>query len=239
MVNLKENIVEIKNCMVSYEHFENGEKFQNTIFNNINCSFKRGGFYFLTGPSGSGKSTFIKLIYGEIKPLKGELSVFGKDFSNLSEDSISMIRQRMGIIFQDCKLIPHLNILNNVAVPLLIQNYSENQSRKYAEEILHWVGLKNYLNYLPEMLSHGQKQRVAIARAVISKPDLLLADEPTGSIDCDNAYRIIHLFEELCKNGTTVILATHNKKLARNFKNKEISIYEGEIKINDGCKRHV
>jgi cell division transport system ATP-binding protein len=210
----------------------------NVIFENLNCAFESGGFYFLTGPSGSGKSTFLKLLYGEILPAKGSVELFGENLSQLRRDNLCYVRQKMGLVFQDCRLIGHLSIIDNVAIALTLQKYTLKQARQYAEELLHWVGLKNYLLCYPNMLSQGQMQRVAIARAVVTRPLLLLADEPTGSVDDDNAYRLIHLFEELCKSGTTVLLATHNRKLVRDFSHTEVMIYQGDMFIPEDIRRY-
>lgn len=199
------------------------------ILYDLNYSFYTGCFYFLTGQSGAGKSSLLKLIYREIKASEGHVRVFGRDVSTISAKDLPEFRQRMGLVFQNCLLLDHLNALDNVALALKIGGMDSLTARKYAEELLVWVGLKDHIFCFPPSLSDGQKQRVAIARAVITRPLLLLADEPTGNVDEENAFRIISLLEELNQIGTTVIVATHDRNLVSTLKHPELNLNQGHL----------
>lgn len=202
------------------------------VFYNLSYSFFAGSFYFLTGPSGVGKSSLLKLIYRGLRPSEGVISVFGRDVGTLSPAELPAFRQRMGLVFQDCRLLKHLTALDNVALALKVTGVDSRKSRSYAKELLHWVGLGDYLNHVPDALSDGQKQRVGIARAVITRPLLLLADEPTGNVDDTAAYKLMLLFEELNKIGTTVILATHDREIVSHFPYPELQLYQGQVTVN-------
>lgn len=199
------------------------------ILHGLSHSFYVGSFTFLTGVSGAGKTSLLKLIYREAKSTEGTVRVFGKDVAKLSRSELPQFRQRIGIVFQDCRLFPHLTVLDNVALALKITGSDVKSARIYAKELLEWVGLGQHMNDYPAILSDGQKQRVAVARAVIGRPLLLLADEPTGNLDHEAGYRLIRLFEELNKIGTTVIIATHNKNLISEFSYPELELYQGRL----------
>lgn len=199
------------------------------IFYNLNFSFFEGGFYFLTGSSGAGKTTLLKLIYTDILPTDGQMTVFGKNTLSLSEKEKPTFLQKIGIIFQSCRLLPHLSVCENVALSMRLLGNSKKKSTAYAKELLHWVGLGNHIEHFPDQISDGQKQRVSIARAVITRPQLLLADEPTGNVDDETSFKIMGLFEELNKMGTTIIMATHNNQLVNNFPYTEIQIHQGQL----------
>ncbi|WP_032112490.1 cell division ATP-binding protein FtsE [Candidatus Paracaedibacter symbiosus] len=199
------------------------------VLHGLSQSFHVGSFTFLTGVSGAGKTSLLKLIYREAKSTEGTVRVFGKDVSKLNRSELPQFRQRIGIVFQDCRLFPHLTILDNVALALKITGSDIKSSRIYAKELLDWVGLGQHMSDYPAILSDGQKQRVAVARAVIGRPLLLLADEPTGNLDYEAGYRLLRLFEELNKIGTTVIVATHNKNLISEFSYPELELYQGRL----------
>jgi cell division transport system ATP-binding protein len=202
------------------------------VFYNLNYSFYSGGFYFLTGASGAGKTSLMKLIYRGIKPSEGKVSVFGRDVVSLAAHELPLFRQKMGLVFQDCRLLPHLNALDNVALSMRISGVETQKARSYAKELLHWVGLGDHAEHFPETLSDGQKQRVGIARAVITRPLALLADEPTGNVDDRAAYKLMLLLEELNKIGTTIIVATHNRYLVESFAHPELHLHQGQLTIN-------
>ncbi|KAF0141255.1 MAG: cell division transport system ATP-binding protein [Rhodospirillaceae bacterium] len=187
------------------------------ILQDITFSLAAGSFYFLTGPSGAGKSSLLSLMYLAQRPSRGMVVLFGQDVSLTGRHVLPTIRRRLGVVFQEFRLLDHLSTLDNVALPLRVTGVREEEIMKHVPELLAWVGLANYLHAKPPTLSGGQKQRVAIARAVISRPDLLLADEPTGNVDDRIAMRLLHLFVELNKLGTTVVIATHNERLVRRF----------------------
>ena len=211
-------------------HYQTG----NHIFYNLNFSFFEGGFYFLTGASGSGKTSLLRLLYGDLKPVDGQISVFGKNISTLSEKEKQIFLKQIGIIFQGGKLLNHLSALDNVALSMKIFGGSEKKSKSYAKELLHWVGLGAQLDNKPDELSDGQKQRVAIARAVITRPVLLMADEPTGNVDDETAFKILGLFEELNNLGTTIIMATHNRQIVSNYDYPELQIHQGQLHVVGG-----
>ncbi len=202
------------------------------VLYNINCSLYSSGFYFLTGASGAGKTSLMKLIYRDVKPSSGVLTVFGRDVVDINNTDLPQFRQRMGLVFQDCRLLPHLNALDNVALALRVAGMDLKRARAYGKELLHWVGLGEHFDFLPASLSDGQKQRVGIARAVITRPLLLLADEPTGNVDDRAAYKLMLLLEELNKIGTTVVVATHNKTLVESFSHPVLHLTHGELSFN-------
>lgn len=212
--------------LVSLGHqYEGGPE----LFKDANLSIERGSFHFLTGPSGSGKSSFLKMLYLGLKPTWGEIELFGEDVLKIESSRIPLLRQQMGVVFQEFKLLDHLKVVDNVSLPLRVRGMDGAHGRKQAKEILEWVGLEDSLDVYPHSLSGGQKQRVAIARAVISRPQLLLADEPTGNVDDEMAMKLLYLFEELNKMGTTVIVATHNSRLLEQTSYPQLRFVEGTL----------
>ncbi|MBT5264918.1 MAG: cell division ATP-binding protein FtsE [Rhodospirillaceae bacterium] len=186
-----------------------------------------GSFHFLTGDSGAGKSTLLRLIYLALRPMVGRIEVFGRDARGLRRREIPDVRRRIGVVYQNFRLIEHLSAMDNVALPLRIAGAREQLIREHVPELLEWVGLSGHLDALPRTLSGGQQQRVAIARAVIARPPLLLADEPTGNVDDEIAMRLLYLFEELHKMGTTVLVATHNQALVDRFNHPSLHLSAG------------
>lgn len=199
------------------------------ILRNISFDLAPGSFYFLTGPSGAGKSSLLKLMYLAERPTRGWIRLFGQDVTTLSHRALPALRRRIGIVFQDFRLLDHLSALENVALPLRLAGAKKKQADEHVAELLKWVGLTGQIDAKPPTLSGGQKQRVAIARAVISRPSLLLADEPTGNVDEQSAMRILRLFEELNKIGTTVVIATHNEALVGRFQYPQLHLEDGEL----------
>lgn len=187
------------------------------VLQDLSFSITPGSFQFLTGPSGAGKTTLMRLLLLSLRPTRGLISIFGQDSSTLDKDAITSIRRRIGVVFQDFRLLDHLTTYENVALPLRVQNRSEEEYRGEVVELLRWVGLGDRMHVYPEVLSGGEKQRAAIARALIVRPELLLADEPTGNVDPTMARRIIRLFVELQRSGTSVVVATHDLGLMDQF----------------------
>jgi len=183
------------------------------ILSDISFSLPRGSMTFVTGPSGSGKTTLLKLIYLHMRPSRGLITVFGQDTSQIDHKTIPALKRRMGIVLQDFDLVEHLNVFENVALPLRIAGQKRASYKDDVLGLLKWVGLGARAHALPQLLSGGEKQRAAIARAVIAKPEILIADEPTGNVDQDMAKRLIRLFKEMNRLGTTVVIATHNTNL--------------------------
>jgi cell division transport system ATP-binding protein len=207
------------------------------IFKDLTFSLAPGSFHFLVGPSGAGKSSLLRLMYLALKPSSGTLSLFGRDVAGLNRPEIAMLRRRIGVVFQDFRLLDHLSALDNVALPLRVAGAREDQVRSHVAELLSWVGLADHLGAPPATLSGGQQQRVAIARAVISRPSLLLADEPTGNVDDVIGVRLMYLFDELNKIGTTVVIATHNEGLVSRFRHAQLRIENRGVRLHAATAR--
>lgn len=199
------------------------------VLKDIQLSLQPGSFYFMTGESGAGKTSLLSLLYLNNMPTKGRIRLFGYALDTLSREAKAQIRRQIGVVFQDYRLLDHLNAFDNVALPLRISGTKEQDIKKHVRELLAWVGLEKQLNKYPHELSGGEKQRVAIARAVINRPRLLLADEPTGNVDDAMAKRLIYLFLELNKLGTTTVIATHNHNLIKHFGFPRLHLSHGRI----------
>ena len=215
--------------MVRFEKV--GMKFRDgpTVLEEVSFFLQAGSFHFLTGPSGAGKSTLLKIMYLGLKPTSGRVRLFDRDVSGIARSELPALRRKVGVVFQDFRLINHLSVLDNVALPLRIAGAKEAMVRRHVPELLDWVGLGAHMDALPATLSGGQQQRVAIARAVISRPKLLLADEPTGNVDDQIAMRLLYLFEELNRMGTTVMIATHNQGLVDRFSYPQLFLRGGRL----------
>jgi len=187
-----------------------------------------GSFHFVLGASGAGKSSLLQLMYLWQRPTQGRISLFGRDVTQLSRHDKALMRRRIGVVFQDFRLLNHLTALENVALPLRVAGRSSPTLDDHVKELLAWVGLGDHIHAYPATLSGGQQQRIAIARAVIARPSLLLADEPTGNVDDRLALRLLYLFEELNRMGTTVVIATHNEQLIRRFAHPVIRLTGGD-----------
>ena len=203
------------------------------ILRDISFHIKPGSFQFLTGPSGSGKSSLLQLLFLSMRPTRGLISVFNKSTAELSNRELPQIRRRIGIVFQDFRLLDHLTVYENVALPLRVQGRDESNYRNDVTELLKWVGLSHRINVAPSVLSGGEKQRAAIARALINQPELLLADEPTGNLDPSLARRLLRLFIELNRSGTSVVIATHDLGLMDQFQARRLVLNEGRLQIYD------
>jgi cell division transport system ATP-binding protein len=180
------------------------------VLRDLDFRLGRGGFYFLTGPSGAGKTSLLKLLYLAQRATRGRIRLFGEELTDAPREALPLFRRRIGVVFQDFRLIRHLSAFDNVALPLRISGQSEADIEGPVREMLDWVGLADRASARPATLSGGEQQRVAIARAVISRPEILVADEPTGNVDAEMARRLLHLFTSLNRLGTTVVVATHD-----------------------------
>lgn len=199
------------------------------ILREINFTLKSGSYHFLTGSSGSGKTSLMNLMSLGNMPTNGKITMFGKDISSLKRENLFALRQRIGVVFQDFRLLNHLSVFDNVALPLRIIGESTDNIADHVNELLDWVGLKDYKNSLPPTLSGGQQQRIAIARAVIGRPKLLLADEPTGNLDDEIGFRLMGLFEQLNRMGTTIVIATHNTQIIEQFGHPCLILGNGKL----------
>jgi len=199
------------------------------ILTDIDLDIYPGTFTYLTGPSGAGKSTLLKLIYLDLKPSRGLITLFGKDTATLSSEEKQTLKRRVGVVLQDFRLIDHLSVFENVSLPLRVAGLPRSAYRNDVIELLRWVGLGHRMQALPPTLSGGEKQRAAIARSVIAKPDLLIADEPTGNVDDAIGRRLINLFAQMNRLGTTVIIATHDLDLIRDSDADIIRLDSGHL----------
>lgn len=205
----------------------------------LSFTLQSSAFYFLTGPSGAGKTSLLKLLYLAQRPSRGLIKLFGEDVVTMPRDRMPGFRRRIGVVFQDFRLVPHLSVFDNVALPLRVAGVREDDLLKPVNDMLTWVGLSDRLDAHPATLSGGEQQRVAIARAVIARPKMLVADEPTGNVDPDMAVRLLGLFEALNKLGTTVVVATHDVHLMSRVPNAQmIRIEKGKLVDPTGALRY-
>ena len=185
------------------------------VLSDVSFTLYPGSFYFLTGASGAGKTSLLKLLYLAQRPSRGIIRMFGTDVITVPRGRLPAFRRRIGVVFQDFRLVSHLSAFDNVALPLRVSGVPESEIRKPVADMLDWVGLDQRVDALPSTLSGGEQQRVAIARAVIARPEILVADEPTGNVDPDMALKLLRLFEALNRLGTTVVVATHDVHLLK------------------------
>lgn len=197
------------------------------VLKDLDLRLPRGGFTYLTGPSGAGKTSLLKLLYLAQRPTRGRMRLFGEEVSAAPREAMPAFRRRIGVVFQDFRLVWHLSAFDNVALPLRLAGRSEAEVGGSVRELLSWVGLADRAAATPPTLSGGEQQRVAIARAVIAHPELLVADEPTGNVDAEMASRLLHLFESLNRLGTTVLVATHDLSLIAATKGAQLMRLEG------------
>lgn len=200
-------MIELKNAAFSYGGRD--------ILMDMNLRLAPGSFHFLTGPSGSGKTTFMKLCYKALQPTSGLMRIFEQDVRAMGRDDVARVRRRIGVVHQDCQFLDHLNVAENVLLPLQVSERGETLDQSHLMDLLGWVGLVDHHDAMPAELSGGERQRAALARAVILSPDLIIADEPTGNVDWEMAQRLLSLLVELNKMGKTILLATHDLNLIR------------------------
>jgi len=223
MVTDTRPIIELQNVSVGYDGDD--------VLTNVSLSLQAGDFTFVTGKSGAGKTTLLSMLYLIKKPNKGILNVFGNNINFSNRDSLALMRQRIGVVFQDFRLLEHLSVYDNIALPLRVRGMNEKEIYKRVVELLRWIEMHKSIYKTCSTLSGGEKQRVAIARAVINRPDILFADEPTGSVDSEIADKLMRLFVELNKVGTTVVIATHNEQLTSTYNYQRIDLSGGTAKL--------
>ncbi len=215
-------MIEFKNVSKIYD---NNVK----ALSDVNVEIESGEFVFLVGPSGAGKSTFIKMILKEVEPTSGQLIVAGKDLSEIKRKQIPYYRRKIGMVFQDFRLIPNLNVYENVAFAMKVVEATPKEIRRRVPMVLSLVGLSHKYKMFPHELSGGEQQRVSLARAIVNNPTVLIADEPTGNLDPDTAKEIMELLDDINKAGTTVLMATHAQEIVNDMKKRVIAIEKGEI----------
>jgi cell division transport system ATP-binding protein len=200
------------------------------VLHDLNLALARGDFVFLMGPTGAGKTSLLRLLGLLQRPSQGEFSLFGRDVLSLNRDDLSALRRRIGMVFQDVRLLDHLSAFDNVALPLRINGGQDDQIGGFVSEMLVWLGLSGAIEAKPPNLSMGQRQLIAVARAVIVRPNLLLCDEPTSNLDTKLARRLMHLFTQLRKLGTTVVVSTHSEDLVERYPHPILRLAEGRLK---------
>lgn len=217
--------------MIKFEHVGLRYGIGPEVLSDISFTLEQGSFHFLCGPSGAGKSSLMSLLYLGRKSTRGQIHMFGEDTGLLKRDELAELRQQIGVVFQDFRLLPHLSAYDNAALPLRISGVPEKKIKSHVEELLDWVGLGDCMKRLPATLSGGQQQRIAIARAVIANPRLLLADEPTGNLDDEIGMKLMGLFEQLNKMGTTMIIATHSTQILDRLPHPRLTLDQGTLKV--------
>lgn len=219
--------------MIKFEHVGLRYGVGPEVLSDIDFTLEPGSFHFLTGPSGAGKTSLMSLMYLGRKPTRGLVTMFGRNINKMERPQLSAIRQRIGVVFQEFRLFPHLSAFDNVALPLRILGRPEKEIRSNVGELLEWVGLGDHKMMLPPTMSGGQQQRTAIARAVIARPKLLLADEPTGNLDDEIGFRLMTLFEQLNRMGTTIVIATHNQAIMDQFGHPRLVLEHGGLHVEE------
>lgn len=204
-----------------------------TALRSISFTIEKGEFTFVTGPSGAGKSTLLRLIYLSEKPDKGNISIAGWDTDTLRPSSIPYLRRNIGVVFQDFKLLLNRNVYDNIAIALRIRGIGERDIKGRVHDALKLVNLRHKAEGYPSILSGGEQQRVTIARAIVGEPTVLLADEPTGNLDADNAAGIMKIFREINAKGTTILFATHNRELFRHAGRRVLRLDEGNLVLDE------
>ncbi len=215
--------------VIQFEHVSVRYNRGPEILYNIDLNLQPKSFTFLTGSSGAGKSTLLKLCYLSLKPSRGLVHLFGQDISLFTRQEKLTTKRRIGVIHQDFRLIDHLSVYENVALPLRVMEKSREEYSQDVTELLQWVGLGHKMDAKPQTLSGGEQQRAAIARAIIAKPDILIADEPTGNVDIGLGRRLLRLFSEMNRMGTTVLIATHDTALMQEISADILTIKEGQL----------
>lgn len=213
-------MISVSNLNKSYSH-------PDMVLKDVSFKVKKGEFVYLSGPSGAGKTTLFRLLFADLKPDSGQIEVDGLDLMRAQPSRIARLRRRMGIVFQDYKLIPNYTVFDNVALALEIAGTPRRLIQKTVWQVLKVVGVERQLDRLPPQLSGGEQQRVAIARALVNDPQLILADEPTGNLDYEIANEIMNIFNYINSQGATVVMVTHNRALLQRFKRKVFYLDQG------------
>lgn len=215
-------MIQLHNVFMSYQK-------DAAALNGVNLTIPKGDFVFVTGVSGAGKSTLLKLLYGALQPSRGQVVVDSQNVTRLSRSQVSYLRRNIGVVFQDFKLLPNRTVLENVAITLEVLGWGKKEIGKKVYHILKQLGLEHKVNSTPLRLSGGEQQRVALARALVNEPRILLADEPTGNLDEENKEQILSIFKEANIRGTTVLVATHDRRLIENSHRRVVVLEKGQV----------
>lgn len=222
--------------MITFEHVGLRYGIGPEVLHDISFTLEPGSFHFLTGPSGAGKTSLMRLMYLGRRPTRGLVTMFGHNIGSLDRPNLIALRQKIGVVFQEFRLIQHLSAFDNIALPLRISGVKESRIQNDVNELMDWVGLSEHKKVLPQTMSGGQQQRVAIARAVISRPKLLLADEPTGNLDDAIGFKLMSLFEQLNRMGTTIVIATHNMQMMERFNHSKMIMENGHLTVTKSIR---
>lgn len=215
-------MIQMKNV---YKKYPNGI----VALNGLNVEIEQGEFVYIVGPSGAGKSTFIKMMYREERPTSGQMLIDGLDLAKMKNKNVPLLRRQIGVVFQDFKLLPRLNVYENVAFALEVIEEKPEVIRKRVLEVLDLVGLKHKARMFPRELSGGEQQRISVARSIVNTPKVVIADEPTGNLDPETSWDIMNLFERINASGTTILMATHNREIVNAMRHRVIAIEGGLI----------
>ena len=218
----EETMIQFHNVFMSYQR-------DAAALNDVTLKVPKGDFVFVTGPSGAGKSTMLKLVYGALTPSRGQVLVDGQNITRLTRSQIPLLRRTIGVVFQDFKLLPNRTVLENVAITLEVLGWSKRDIGKKVFHVLKQLGIEHKINATPPRLSGGEQQRVALARALVNEPKILLADEPTGNLDDENKEQILSIFREANIRGTTVVVATHDRRVIENSHKRVIVLDKGRV----------
>jgi cell division transport system ATP-binding protein len=229
-------MIQLHNVSVSFQK-------DATALSDITLRIEKGEFVFITGPSGAGKTTLLRLLYGALQPTRGQVLIDGQNLSRMTSSQIPLLRRSIGVVFQDFKLLPNRTVFENVAITLEVLGWGRADIGKKVMHILKQMGIESKINLIPQRLSGGEQQRVALARALVNDPKILLADEPTGNLDDGNKNQILSIFKDANMRGTTVAVATHDRRLIENSHKRLVTLSKGDIveqmeKEDNACQQH-
>lgn len=229
-------MIQLHNVSVSFQK-------DATALSDITLRIEKGEFVFITGPSGAGKTTLLRLLYGALQPTRGQVLIDGQNLSRMTSSQIPLLRRSIGVVFQDFKLLPNRTVFENVAITLEVLGWGRADIGKKVMHTLKQMGIESKINLIPQRLSGGEQQRVALARALVNDPKILLADEPTGNLDDGNKNQILSIFKDANVRGTTVVVATHDRRLIENSHKRLVTLSKGDIveqmeKENNACQQH-
>jgi cell division transport system ATP-binding protein len=219
--------------MIQLDQVTKRFKQETLALENLTLTVEKGEWVFLTGPSGAGKTTLMNLIFGTLRPSSGHIEVFGLDLNTASSSECQTHRRNIGFVFQNARLLPHLSVFENVAMPLHIRGFSDHMIEKMVFKSLDQLGMTDRVASHANVLSGGEKQKVALARAIVAQPGLVLADEPTGNLDSESGLHIMELFNHIHRQGTTILLATHDENWVNQYSGRVLRLKSGKMEVNE------